>query len=361
MEENNKTEKREYKGKKNSEFVNFPVDLRRSLLSPAKDPSIIKAPVTSYRIINKILNDVSNDQFRESNKKQIQQYNLFEDDFKTENNTFARFTFRVSDITDNNDYTNVKRGLEFLENYQKGWYKAVNSKGKTIRSYGGLITQSNISDGDITFLISAYWLEKVLKLPMYNSADFRIPWILPKGRQILFYFWLLEVPDNGTKINFHKYQETYGYNYKDPNTFAKNVLKDIKKRLDKDSSLSFNYSVRKDLIHIKPYLTKDVDLKLEKGKFSKREITQKLHYWKVRHGLMKNDVDVLKSIINIDNGTFKLFCDSYSSLIKNFRGKQKITDYQGKEFIKLFQKEIETTYNATVWKDISPNGFPKIL
>ena len=117
-EKENPIEKRHYKGKNNSDIINFPVGLRRDFLSPINNKEVLNMPISSHRIIFKILNDVSNDQFQKLHQKD--QFTLFEDDFKTENNTYARFTFKVSDISDKQDYTNIKKGLEFLENLNKG-------------------------------------------------------------------------------------------------------------------------------------------------------------------------------------------------------------------------------------------------
>lgn len=357
----NQIEKRHYKGKAKSDIVNFPIALRRDFLSPVTNKAVLDMPISSHRIIFKILNDASNDQFQKQSAHQKKQFSLFEDDFKSENNTYARFTFKVSEISDKNDYTNIKKGLEFLEDLNKGWYKSTNSKGKVIKSYGGFISNANISEGKVSFLVSSYWLEKLLSIPSYNVAYIETAWVLTKSKQVLFYLWLLEIPDVGTRVDFNKLQDTYQYNYDSPKVYAKNVLKSIKNKLDQYSNKSFNYSVKGNLINIVPYLTKDIDLKIKKKTKDTQEITQKLHYWKTRQGLSKNDIDVLKSLINIDNGNFKLFVKSYDEIIKNCRSERiRITDYQGQKFIKLFQDEIIKVYKDSVWGNILKDGYPKI-
>ncbi|MFL0137714.1 hypothetical protein [Tenacibaculum maritimum] len=359
----NENEKRHYFGKPKSDIINFPVDLRRDLLSPTVNKEVLNMPISSTRIIFKILNDVSNEQFQKNNVKQITQVSLFEKEFKSEHNTFARFTFKVSDISDKNDYTNTKRGLEFLESLNKGWYKSVNEKGKTIKSYGGVISNANISEGNISFLVSSFWLEKLLNIPRYNVAFLETAWILSKTKQVLFYLWLLEIPDNGTKVNFKKMQETYDYNYKTPSSYVKNVLKPIKSKLDKYSNKSFNCSVKGGLINIVPYYTKDVELKLNKKTIDKQKVSQKLHYWKNRHNLNNNDIDVLKSLINIDYGNFKIFVKSYDSIVAKCRKDGiKVTSYVGTSFIHLFQEEIINIYNNSAWGNIPSlkNAYPKI-
>ncbi|WP_026715225.1 hypothetical protein [Flavobacterium daejeonense] len=354
-------EKRHYQGKKNSDIVNFPVDLRRNFLSPQVNKEILDAPVSATRIIIKILNDISHDQFRGSNKLQNKQYSLFESDFKTENNTFARFTFKITDIAERGDYLNVKKGLEFLENYKKGWHESVNEKGKKIKSLGGFITNSNISDGKISFLMSSFFLEQVISLERYNPAYTEIAWKFTKSKQILFYLWLLEVPDKGTRVNFITFQEAYGYNYLDANTYAKNVLKSLKVVLDKYSNRSFNYSVKGDLINIIPFYTKDTELKISSETNKKQEIVQKLNYWKQRHNLSKYNIDILKSLINIDYSNFKLFQKAYSNILKTYRAQKiPIVELQENEFIKKFQEEIIETYKNSAWGSVSKNGYPTI-
>lgn len=359
--ENKQIEKRHYQGKKNSDIVNFPVDLRRNFLSPQVNKEILEAPVCATRIIFKILNDVSHDQFRGSNILQKNQYTLFETEFKTENNTFARFTFKLSDIAEKRDYGSVKKGLEFLENYKRGWHEAVNEKGKKINSLGGFISSSNISDGKISFLMSSFFLEQVISLEKYNPAYTQIAWKFSKSKQILFYLWLLEVRDTGTSVNFKNFQEAYGYNYLDAHTYAKNVLKSIKRTLDKYSNKSFNYSVKGDLINIKPYFTKDTELEISTETHNKQEVIQKLNYWKQRHKLDKYNIDILKSFINIDYSNFRLFQKAYSNILKNCKiQKTTIVSLQGKDFIKKFQEEIIVTYKNSAWGGISKNGYPTI-
>lgn len=355
-------EKRHYQGKKKSDIVNVSVDLRRNFLSPQKNKEILEAPVSATRIIFKILNDVSHDQFRGSNKHQSNQLSLFEADFKTEHNTFARFTFKISDIAENNDYANVRKGLEFLENFKKGWNESTNEKGKKIKSYGGFISNSNISEGKISFIMSSYWLEQVISIEKYNPAYTEIAWKFTKSKQVLFYLWLLEVPDSGTRVNFSAFQEVYGYNYSDANTYAKNVLKKLKIVLDKFSNRSFNYSVSGNLINIIPYYTIKTEIKITQETSKNQEITQKLNYWKQRHDLDKNNIDILKSLINIDYSNFKLFQKSYSNIIKDYRiQKKSITELRGNDFIKIFQEAIKETYLNSAWGNTKlKNGYPTI-
>lgn len=350
---------RHYRGKKNSDIINFPIALRREVFSARANKELIEAPITTARIIFKILNDISNDQFQ--SERNIGQLQLFEEDFMTENNTYGRFTFRVEDIDKNRDYKAIREGLEVLENLEKGWHKAKNSKGKTIKSFGGVILNPNISEGKVSFLMSSYWIGKFLKLGIYNPAFFATAWELTKMRQVLFYLWLLELREKGTKVKFETFQEAYGYNYTNAQAFNKHVLKPWREKLDKCSNVSFNSSTKRNIIHIVPYYTKNVDLELKKETVTKQQITQKLHYWKVRHKLTKDDIDILKSLINLDMTSYKLFVKSYNAFVAKCKSeKTKVTNYKGSAFIKMFQDEIINTYKNTVWGNIQPNAYPII-
>lgn len=354
-------EKRHYQGKKYSDIVNFPIVLRHELFSLKDNKEVLKAPVSSFRIMMKILNDVSNDQYRKHNIKQRKQLSLFEEDFQTEHNSYARFTFKISSVAANKDYSNIRKGLAWLENWKKGWYKSVNSKGKIINSYGGVISNANISEGNISFLISSYWLEKILDIENYNRAFTQIVWKLTKSKHILFYLWLLELPDNGTKVNFKKFQEIYDYQYQDANTYAKNVLKSLKIKLDRFSNRSFNYSVKGELISIMPYYTKETEIDIQENTSKNQIVNQKLNYWKQRHGLSKENIDILKSLINLDYGNFKLFKNAYEEIKLAYRAEKKpLTSLQGKDFIVFFQNEIISTYQNSAWGEISKNGYPRI-
>ena len=354
-------EKRHYQNKKKSDIINVPQSFRREFLSIGNNAELSYAPISAIRILFKVLNDVSRDQFRAENINQKNQLSLFSDEFKTEHNTYARFTFKLSDIAPNKDYSNVKTGLVFLTKYKEGWYQSKNEKGKIIKSYGGFITDPNISDGNISFLVSSYWMEKVVLLGVYNSPLIEIAWVFTKAKQVLFYLWLLELKDEGTTVDFNRFQAVYGYDYKDANTYAKNVLKVMKKTLDVYSNVSFNYSVKGNNINIVRYYTLRTELIVTEATSKNQEILQKLHYWKQRHKLDKENIDILKSLINIDYGSFLLFKKAYSNLIKHYREEKKsITELEGSDFIKMFQEQIINTYRNSAWGNISKNGYPVI-
>ena len=364
MKEGKIHESRHYTRKRNSDIINFPVVLRQHFLSPQKNQNILEAPISALRIIFKTLNDASYDQFQTNDKKhQRRQLSLFEDDFLTANNCYARFTFKVSDISTNKNYRNIEAGLVFLENLCKGWYKSRNSKtGKIVKSLSGFIREANITDGKITFLMSAYWLEQILKIDRFNPATLQTAWELKHTKHLLVYLWLLEVPDSGTKIRFDNFQKIYNYNYGTTKDLVKNVFKSIKNKLDKKSNKSFNYAVKGNLIHIMPYYTKNIELDIRHTTITKQQITQKLNYWKKRHQLSRHDIAIIKSLINIENTTFKLFVNAYNSFIKNCRENGvKAVSFSGQKFLEIFQDEIKSCYDTSLWHKFVSKGYPRII
>lgn len=360
--EGNFIEKKHYKNIIHSDIINFGKNFRGSFLTLKDNKEIVGLPIFALRIIFKIYNQISFEQFQ-NNKNQHVQFSLFDEEFKTINNTYARFTFKIKDISDKNDYEGIKKAIEFLENYKKEWYKSINSKGEIIKSYGGLISNPNISKGNITFLMSSFWLEKILDFTTgYNVAFTDVPWKVSNSKHILFYLWLLEIPDNGTSVKFDTIQTAYGFNYKNPHTFVNNFLKSVKNNLDLYSNISFNYSVNSGIISIVKYYTKTINLELKPVTLSNQLITQKLHYWKVRHKLSKENIDSLRNIINLDKNSFNIFISAYNLLVVDYRRKkQKITVLYGNDFLNVFQEYIIVAYKETSWYDILEQGHPKIL
>jgi len=355
-------EKRHYKGKQRSDIVNYPLAFRRAFLSPTENSEVLNMPVYSHRIILKILNDISNDQFNPNNPNQIGQLSLFDKDLMTEDNSFVRFTFNVTDISEHRDYKDIKRALDFLENYKKKWHKSKNSEGKTVSTLGGLVSVPVVSDGKVSFLVSNFWFEKLVKLSSYNVAYLNTAWNLSNSKQILFYLWILEIPETGTRINFDMFQNTYDYNYKNPSALAKNFLKNLKYKLDRYSNKSFNYSVKGDYIHIKPYFTKNINLDLSDDTVSNQEIRRKISYWKERHNLSESNINIIKSLVKLNKGDFKLLVHSYNSFVKHCRDeKKKATDFVDNSFMSIFQKHIIETYQNSVFGDIVENGYPTII
>ena len=354
-------EKRHYLSKKESEIINLPVIFRRNVLSPKNSPTVLDAPITSFRIIFKILNDVSNDQFVPL--KQPKQMNLFEEDFTTNDNSYARFTFKVSDIDKNKDYQLITQGLEFLELLNKKWHKSKNKKGETVKSHFGVITAPSITKGKITFLMASYWMKQILAMESYNQAFYKLAWEFKESKHFLFYSWLLELTHKGTTVNFSSFQESLGYNYKSLKEFNRNVLKKIKNKLDKEGNISFNYNTKGDKISIIPYTVVKTVSEKKRETITNQHITQKANYWRIRHSLTKEEIGTLKEVMKKDKSLFNIFLSAYKLFVSDAQSKNIKTDsVKGIQFLEQFQERIIEEYRDSAWgKGKLKEAYPRIV
>ncbi|MBB3125273.1 hypothetical protein FHS04_002817 [Mesoflavibacter sabulilitoris] len=322
------------------------------------EKKMIDVPMDAIRIIFKIASDLRNSQYQDKNTYQL---NLFDKEFLNENNTFATFNFSLSEVSLNRNTSRVKDALQFLVEYKKGWYKSKNQDGKTVSSYGGLISSPSYTKGRTTFLVSSYWLKKLAYLPKYNNTFFKLVFNVSNNKHILFHFWLITIPDYGTQVNFETFNTRYNLNYKDAKSLTKGFLKPIKKTLDQYSFKSFNYSYKKDSINIVPYVVTSLDnVKPETKKTL--NISQKLHYWKLRHKLSDKHITTLKTLFNNDGSAIYLLNDAYKLFTAACRkvGK-KTTSFTSDQFMKEFQTHIIEHYKTTKAFQLMKNGYPKIV
>ena len=358
----NKTPKHKYQGKKNSNIVNFPILLRREVFSPVQYNELLNAPIVVARIIFKILNDISSDQFQQ--KKQPQQYQLFEKTFLTEDNTTASFDYSITELDKHRDYKNIEKGLTFLENLDRRWHKTKDSKGEPLKYFGGFITSPVFTKGRVGFRITAYWIQKMLSLGVYNPMYFETAFKLGDMKQWLFYLWLVEIKSSSTRITLENFNSTYGYNYKTAAAACKETLRPTyAAAFDKCANVSFTCKAKGNLIYIFPnHPVKTTKIKLTKETKSKQAITQKLAYWKRRHVLEKSHVATFRSFINKDLSTFNLFREAYKLLIEDCRKKEiKITSLKKDAFFIAFQPHIKVAYEKSAFAEMLPNGYPKLI
>lgn len=315
---------------------------RTSYLSLKENPGdLIKVPITALRIIFKIISDLRFSQYKLPSQLQ---YSLFDDEFKSENNSYGRFVFKTTDIigeVKNKD--SVKKALEFLTDYKKGWYVSVNSKGKKTETYGGLITSASALEGKISFLVSSYWMEKIVDLgENYNDSLYQIVFKLKSSKHVLFYLWLCALKKEGTAVNFKTLNTHFDLSYKDAKSLGKEFLKPIKILLDRYSSVSFNYSLKGDLISVINYNNINKENLLKEETFDKIKVKAKLLYWRRRHELSLEQSNSIKKTIDEQNPVFDVICNAYANFIANCK-KMKLTptDLKGSLFMVEFQKYID--------------------
>ena len=265
------------------------------------DSEAADIPINALRVIFNLISIISNEQFRPQDRPK--QLSLFDEEFETENNIFASIKIKNSKISPSGSTKQVIDAYEFLAKFKMGWYKSVNSKGKEIKTFGGLIsTPSYDKRGYTTFLVSSYWLKKLLVIPEYNYVLYNLVYNVRNNKHIIFAIWLSKLPENGTVLKLSTLNKKFGLNYKTTKDFYFKFLKPARISLNTFNTLSFNFTYNKDSIFIIPFLVKTIlednsftntkkSLELSEVHFAQSEnITRRLIYFKKRYGLQENEM-----------------------------------------------------------------------
>jgi len=319
-------------------------------------------PINALRVIFNIISIISNEQFRPEDRPK--QLSLFDEEFETENNIFASIKIRNSKISPSGSTQQVVDAYEFLARFKMGWYKSLNTKGKEIKTFGGLIsTPSYDSRGYTTFLVSGYWLKKLLVIPEYNYVLYNLVYNVRNNKHIIFAIWLSKLPEGGTVLKLSTLNKKFGLNYKTANDFCYKFLKQARVSLDKFNSLSFKYRYKEDSIFIIPYETKISGKTTITENIQKvTEINKRLYYFRKRFGLEESKMkQFFHQYRNIPQ-TRILIEQAFIRFIKVCRLKRiKSTMFQGIAFLQELQKLVIEIYQESRTGKLIPNGYPIIL
>ncbi len=337
------------------------------------DSEAADIPINALRVIFNIISIISNEQFRPQDRPI--QLSLFDEEFETENNIFASIKIRNSKISPSGSTKQVIDAYEFLARFKMGWYKSINSKGKEIKTFGGLIsTPSYDKRGYTTFLVSSYWLKKILVIPEYNYVLYNLVYNVRNNKHIIFAIWLSKLPENGTVLKLSTFNKKFGLNYKTTKDFCFKFLKPARISLNNYNTLSFNYTYNKYSISIIPILTKTVlrdssDINNKEALKSKDEyfeqnenISRRLIYFKRRYGLQENEMLHFSHQYRNIPQTRTLIEKAFKEFIRlNRLKKTKSTALQGKDFLNEIQGLIIQIYQGTKMGELLPNGYPIIV
>ncbi|AZA79661.1 hypothetical protein HIO71_13890 [Chryseobacterium aquaticum] len=319
-------------------------------------------PINALRVIFNIISIISNEQFRPQDRPK--QLSLFDEEFETDNNIFASIRIRNSKISPSGSTQQVVDAYEFLARFKMGWYKSLNSKGKEIKTFGGLIsTPSYDKRGYTTFLVSSYWLKKLLVIPEYNYILYNLVYNVRNNKHIIFAIWLSKIPESGTVLKLSTLNKKFGLNYKTANDFCFKFLKLARISLDIHNSLSFNYQYKGDSIFIFPYKAKITsDVLMSEDLQKTPEITKRLSYFRKRFGLQENEMkQFFHQYRNIPQ-TRILIEKAFKRFIKICRLKKiQSVIFQGIAFLQEIQKLVIQIYQESRTGKLIPNGYPIIL
>lgn len=326
-----------------------------------EDQEAADIPINALRVIFNIITIIGSEQFRPEDRPQ--QLSLFEEEFETENNIFTSMKIRNLKISPSGSSRQVIDAYEFLAKFRMGWYTSLNSKGKEVRTFGGLISTPNYEHrGYTSFLISSYWLKKLIVIPEYNYVLYNLVYNIRNNKHIIFAIWLSKIPPTGTVLKLFTLNRKFGLNYKTANDLCFKFLKPARSNLDRFNSLSFHYKYKGDMISIIPYATDAVpEKKMELDK-SSIDITRRLRYFRKRYGLREDEM--LQFAYQYRNivQTRELIEKAFRELIRTSRLKGKSsTELQGRGFLIEIQENIIKLYRESKIGKLLPNGYPVIL
>lgn len=324
--------------------------------------NFVDIPINALRVIFNIISIVRNDQFRPEDRPK--QLSLFEEEFEADNNVFAQITLKNNRVSPSGSTHQVVKAYEFLTKFKMEWHKSLNSKGEEIRTFGGLISNPTYNQrGCTTFLISRYWLRKIIVITEYNLILYKLVYNIKSNKHILFAFWLRKIPDGGTKLKLSTFNAKFGLNYTKSGDFCSKFLFEVRKSLDRFNDISFNYNYRNDLIHIVPYRTKKIEDD-SVGNETKLQIlsNQRLRYFKKRFNLNEDSFEKLKFEYSKFPRSRVLIEESYVEFVANCRAKNvKSVIFQNSLFLEQIQRILIQKYLETKIGKKFPNGYPVII
>lgn len=319
-------------------------------------------PINALRVIFNIIAIISSEQFRPEDRPQ--QLSLFDEEFETENNVFASMKIKNSKISPSGSSRQVIDAYEYLAKFKMGWYVSLNSKGKEIKTFGGLIsTPSYDQRGYTSFLISSYWLKKLMVIPEYNYVLYHLVYNIRNNKHIIFAIWLAKLPQTGTSLKLSTLNKKFGLSYRTANDLCFKFLKPVRSNLDQYNSLSFHFKYKGDMIFIIPYPTKEyVSEKKMDGNPTHTDITRRLRYFRKRYGLQQDDMLQFSYQYRNILQTRELIERAFSEFIRTNRLKGKRSaHFQGRIFLMEIQENIIRLYRETKIGKLMPNGYPVIL
>lgn len=319
-------------------------------------------PINALRVIFNIISIISSEQFRPEDRPR--QLSLFDKDFETENNTFALMKIRNSKISPSGSTKQVIEAYEFLAKFKMGWYVSENSVGKEIKTFGGLIVAPSYETrGYTSFLISSYWLKKLIVIPEYNYILYHLVYNVKNNKHIIFAIWLSKLPTIGTKAKLSTLNRRFGLNYKSANDFCFKFLKLVRINLNLFGSLSFNFKYNKDSITIIPYETKKIPVESISLKANEHlVISYRLNYFKKRYQIKDQEFSQFSYQYRNIPQTRELIEKAYRYFVKRNRlQKLKSSNFASQYFLKEIQTIMIEFYRTTRIGSLLPNGYPVIV
>lgn len=319
-------------------------------------------PINALRIIFNIISIIRNHQFMPDN--QPKQLSLFDAEYETDHNIFAAFKIRNSKISEKRSSKQVVEAYEYLATFKMGWYVSKNLAGKDIKTFGGLISLPSYEDrGYTSFLVSSFWLKKLVVLSDYNNVLYQLVYNIRNNKHVLFAIWLAKIPQAGTHVKLETFNQKFNVNYIKANDFCVKFLRPIRLQLNIYNQVSFNYKYEKELIFIIPYNTKNIKEDVLSQKLNeKRLIIQRFRYFVKRYSLERINLERFSYNYKEIIATRTEIEKAYIIFKKNNRANgNPSTQFKGMSFLQEMQSIIIQLHRDTETGKRLPNAYPIIL
>lgn len=284
--------------------------------------------IHSLRIVFVLLALVKNRQIK--NKQQLQ---LFEEEWfditkKTANNvSFENILLKNFLPIGSKNYKHVLTGFDELVGYV--------TKESFIHEDGNVttLTSSIISNlihdtgkRGIKFEMNAYWFKVFLNInDNYNKVVLETIFKISELNALRFYLFLQKIKGTGTTLLLETLNDIFRTNHKYWSKAEERLLKPIKKDLDLNSELSFNYVIRKNVVEIityktqnsVPILSSEEDYRIDKA----------IRFRTSKHALDKVEKEILR-------GLYRKY--GYDFVYNTTSRKKELKDLKGKMFLEKF-------------------------
>lgn len=359
-DQSRKIVKKSYDNIEKTEFIRIGNQFADDFLF--QDNKATDIPINALRIIFNVISILRNDQFMP--EKQVRQLTLFDEEFETENNVFISMKIRNKKISEKRSSKQIVEAYEYLTKFRMGWYTSKNISGKDIKTFGGLISLPSYEErGYTSFLISSFWLKKLIVLTEYNHVMYELVYKIRNNKHVLFAIWLSKIPENGTTLKLSTFNQKFNLNYKNSNDFCIKFLKPIRINLNKLNHLSFNYKYEHDAISIIPYLNKNIEEGLLTEKANDvRLVNRRIRYFRQRYYLENIDLTrFLYSYSNILKIRLQIE-EAYKRFIKEnrIRGNPS-TNIKGIYFLQKLQEFLIKVYRESETGKRFPDAYPVII
>jgi len=356
MENETKIVKR-FTEKQNTESNNFSNDLVNMIFFD-KDKKVIEIPVVSIRIIFNIMSILKSSQFQ---RYKLTQLKLFDDVFFTDtDSSYAQITVSNNVVNPGRNANMLKEALDYLTTISQ-WVTYTNPEGKELKAKRQFILDPTYDRGKTTFLMSNFWMYKLLDISNYNEVLEKLVYETSDDKIIIFYFWIAQLKDEGTTILIDNFKDKFKLNYSKNYDLKRSFLDIARDKFNSYGVDSFNYEIEGDKISFAKYKVKLIDKDTLKSPTNKinNEKRRKKHYLKTRHSLSDEAVKRLEIPMKY---SFTWVMSAYELFISECKtNKTKVTDIKDFQFLEKLQDCIIRVWENSIQGKHFPNGYPKVI